>query len=167
MARARGRTRGSRKVWSGVTWVPSALSTTQVVLATIAQTLAPTTWLRMRGEMFVFAAPNAANDNDILGVGLIKVSTDAATAGGASVPGPLSDPEDDWIWHNFVGLAGGPVATAYSDASIGVNKRVEMDSKAMRIFGPNDTIALVAELQTGEFASVSTTGGFRFLTSFG
>ncbi len=163
--RARGR-RTSRKVWSGTTFLPGAETTTQRVLATIAQTLAPTTWLRVRGQMFTFAVPDAANDNDILAVGLIKVSTDAATVGGASVPGPMSDPEDDWIWHQYIPLIGSAL-TAWDPAGIGINVYTEIDSKAMRVFGPNDTIAMIAQLLTGEFGAVSATGGFRFLTSFG
>ncbi len=167
MARSFARSRRTgRKVWSGLTWTPSAETTTQRLVASFSQTVAPTTLLRVRGAYFVFAVPNAANDNDILAVGLIKVSTDAASAGGVSLPGPISDPEDDWIWHNYVPLAGSAL-TADDPQAIGLNVQGEIDSKAMRTFGPNDTIALIAELLTGEFASVSFTGGFRFLTLFG
>jgi len=158
--------RTSRKVWSGVTFLPAAETTVQRVAATIAQVLAPTTLLRIRGAMFTFAVPDAANDNDILAVGLIKVSSDAAVVGGASVPGPMSDPEDDWIWHQYIPLAGSAL-TGYTGDGIGINVHTEIDSKAMRIFGPNDTLAFMAQLLTGEFGAVSMTGGFRFLTSFG
>jgi len=116
----------------------------------------------LRGELLVSASPNAAGDGDVAAFGFIVVSEAAAAVGGTSVPGPILNPEADWIWHSYVPLRS-LAATAADDTAIGCFSRVLIDSKAMRRVKKDQEVIFVTELSTGEFASVIVTGGIRAL----
>ena len=159
---ANQRRSGSRgtKDWGGVTIAETTLSTTQAILATFTD-VEPITLLRSRGEFMISGVPDAIGDDDVVGLGIIVVSDASAGVGGASVPGPINDLGAPWIWHMFVPLLAG---TAAVDAqAIGDNARVSVDSKAMRKVGLAESLIVVAELTTGAYASVTLTGGVRFL----
>ncbi len=100
---------------------------------------------RIRGHVVASQNTAAAANSMLLGIGLIVVSENAFTVGGAaSMPGPLTDINASWLWHNI--LAFGPTqAGAVSDNAITMNQRVEIDSKAMRKVGPDDALAFIWE----------------------
>ncbi len=109
----------------------------------------PVTIVRTRGFVSLRVASVAA-DVDIVGaIGVGIVSTEAFTAGIASVPEPFSDA--DWagwyVWHAFA------YRFEFSDAS-GFNFpnwSFEIDSKAMRKVGSNNTLVVVAESFGGAY----------------
>jgi len=77
-----------------------------------------------------------------LGIGI--VSNDAFTVGQTAVPGPSSDPSwPGWMWHQYFHMTG--IATQSAGQDTGVNAfadvlRIEIDSKAQRIFKSNETM---------------------------
>ncbi len=85
------------------------------------------------------------------GVGV--VSTEAFVAGIASIPEPFSDA--DWagwfVWRSFAFRFEFDTAAANLLGSWDF----EVDSKAMRKIGPNNTIVTVAESQAGAFSCFS------------
>ncbi len=113
----------------------------------------PTTIVRTRGAISVIPQTSAA-DVDIVGAfGIGVVSTEAFTAGIASVPEPFSDA--DWggwyVWRSFSSRfefldATGTILPAFN---------FEVDSKAMRKVASNETLVMVAEAQVGAY-SIST-----------
>ena len=154
----------SRRVdyeWDGGAFDVYSLNTTQLVTAKIDFTTAGTI-MRMRGSLLCHGVPDAVTDQQVVGLGLIVVSTDAATVGTTSVPGPISDPDASWAWHQFVPLQSGFSSENGSD--LAAIERIELDSKAMRKFKPNMSLVFVAQLSGGSaFAGVNLNGGFRVL----
>ena len=166
MARARGRSTQLRKSWSNMTPANSvAIGATQAVIGSVSiaeSSLVAPTLLRSRGNLIVNAIPDAATDADTIGLGLIVVHSNALAAGGASVPGPIKDQGADWLWYRYVALdaAGATAEAATNNWNV---QLVEVDSKAMRRVPEDHAVILVGEVDQGLFASVSVTGGIRFL----
>ena len=102
------------------------------------------TLVRTRGAGQYRFRPAAANDVHVVGLGLIVVNTDAFVSGGAtSMPSPIDDVDANWVWHRLFQPA---VATKAFDANDpGLVEWFEIDSKAMRIFKPNTTLAFIAD----------------------
>ncbi len=164
MARARTGSRGVKE-WGGTTFNEITITTTQGILTTFIEAGSPSTILRVRGNIAVQTTPDAASDDDVLGLGLIIVSDASAAIGGSSVPGPIADPASPWIWHQYVPFLAS--TTAIAGDAILQEARVEIDSKAMRKLGINETAVLVGEMDTGSFAAVTATGGIRVLVLHG
>jgi len=104
---------------------------------------AETTLVRTRGELFWHVAADLASSSRFA-IGLIRVNDVAAAAGSAALPSPLENPNDDWIWwysSTAVDLAG---AAALSSGFMG-GRRVDIDSKSMRIIKDSQTVVWVAE----------------------
>ena len=160
MPRPRGRSRGVKE-WSGITFPLVTLSTTQAVLAVFPSTF-PDTVLRVRGFIHITGVPDAALESDQVGLGLIVASDPAVAAGGAAVQGPIADADGKWLWHQYVPLMS-MAATSASGTEIGLQARIEVDSKAMRKVGSNESLILVGELSTGGLVTVRAHGGFRVL----
>ncbi len=166
MARRRG-SGGSQmiKSWQRASVDAVAVTTTQGIVSAFVQSEGAfdITLFRTRGDLLITCAPNAATDNEVIGLGVCIVSSTAATVGGASVPGPIVDAGADfWLWHKFVGFdANG--ATAEAGDSLTANARVEIDSEAMRKLVADQTVVLVAEALTGEMGGVLLNGGISFL----
>ncbi len=128
-------------------------STNRVIIASFTPTtsgLPKPTVVRTRGMVTVRPAVGVFGDIQIVGAyGLAVVSTRAFTAGATSIPGPFDDAGwDGWfVWQSF--------GIAYeSGSAIGVENfatNIEVDSKAMRKIGDEETIVLMAESQTGAF----------------
>ena len=139
-----------------------SLTATQAALnATGVAVVTASTLMRTRGEVIIEATPNAIGDTDVVGLGLIVVSMDVFGVGGTSLPGPLTDPRAPWLWHWYVNLEAASVAL--DGSHILTNRIIEIDSKAMRCMKETETIALVGQIFTGEFAVVSAVGAFRLL----
>jgi len=108
--------------------------------ATVRQTLA-----RIRGSAYCHLDAGAALDSMTVAVGIIIVKTEAFTVGGVtSMPGPLTDIEQSWIWHHIFTM--GPAVSATDDGGdISRNDRVIIDSKAQRKFQVGEVLAIVWE----------------------
>jgi len=155
--------RGQRRHldWNGFQISKVNLSTTQAVLGSGLTDVEPVTLQRIRGEVFIKGTPDLAADDELVGLGMIVVQQQAATAGGASVPSPLADLSAPWLWHRFVPLSAGSAGLLGDD--LGSMVRVEVDSKAQRKVGINEIVIFVGEIQTGEYATVAINGGIRGL----
>ena len=153
MAHTGGRPRGGarqRKHWH------STLIQTPAEFTSDAQTLIlgsftaaggePFTILRMLGELLVTPdeAGVVAGDAASITVGIGLVSSDAFTAGAASMPDPGGDPDYDWLWWYVVNLMFAEGSTA-SSRSISGNARVRIDSKAMRKVSPKQTLVILGQ----------------------
>ncbi len=159
---ANGRRTGRRtdKAWLGFRIAETTIGTTQGDMGNLPLGSAGTL-MRTRGELLIVGRSNAITDDDVVGVGLILLGTDAVAVGGASIASPLDDLDAPWIWHQFVPLISGTAGT--DPNSIGDNFRVSIDSKSMRKFKPNQSLTLIAELATGNYATVALAAGLRFL----
>ena len=91
----------------------------------------------------------AGSENQLVAFGAIVVSMDAFTAGAASVPGPISDGDADWMMHGFM-----PNRFNFRDGtgsdSIG-GAVFQNDSKARRRVADGHGLAFV--LETGAASS--------------
>ena len=101
------------------------------------------TILRTVGHVSV-ASDTVANELQLGAFGIIKVTDVALAAGIASIPGPVTNVEDDW----FIFQAFGFETALHSN--VGVNPdwahMLEFDSKAKRILpGDGMALAIVAE----------------------
>ncbi len=106
--------------------------------------LAQRTIYRIRGEVTVVMDPGAAQDSMCFGIGLILVAAEAAVAGAASVPSPISALNHPWMWIGLFPLISGD-ASAQNGADINQAARREIDVKVMRKFRPGDTLLFVAD----------------------
>ena len=161
-----GRGARLRKSWCRLhTLAVTNLTTTQAVIGTCVfpENVGEATLLRTRGSVLITAAPNAVTDVDIVGLGIIVVSATAGALGGTSVPGPLIDQgSDGWLWHYYVPLDA-VTLTAGDPQAVTTNARFDFDSKAMRIVRADQHIVFIAELATGDFASVGIQLGIAWL----
>ena len=168
---ARNFPRGARrqtKTWSasGIESGGISVTTTQAEIVSILNVQGDTevTLLRTRGEILVQGIPDANTDSDILGLGLMLIPETTRAVGGASMPGPIVDASADfWLWHNFVCLAAGG-ATAVDGDLITLNKRIDLDAKAMRRWPSDMSLVLIAEANEGDFVTLTVQAAFRALT---
>ncbi len=167
IARPTGRGAKLRKTWCrAFTTSGIELTVTQqeVVNCGITEGSAlDATVLRSRGWAFLVAVPNAADDEEVIGLGLVVVNEAAQGVGGASLPGPIADINSDaWLWHALIPMDGSTL-TAADPQAIGTNRYVEIDSKAMRRVAADQTVVLVGERSQSSFASVSVLAGMSTL----
>ncbi len=155
-----------RYSWSTSTFDQVAASTTQAVFGIVSLDegiLHEATLMRTRGAFLVTAIADAVADSDVLALGLAVIPLTSALVGGASVPGPISDGGAGyWLWHEFIGLDAVSLSAGDPNARSVIYRGV-IDAKAMRKMPPDSALVFVAQLLTGDFVSVSLTGGFRAL----
>ncbi len=172
MPRGRQASRATRlsKSWSNmlVNSSGSVLSTTQGVIGSVTiseGTIGEATVLRCRGNLLITCTPNAAADSDVVGLGLIVVTAAALAVGGTSIPGPLLDQGNDgWLWHQYVPFdAFGATTETEGNQLLSLAARVEIDAKGMRKLPQDWALVLMAELDSGEMASVRLFAGMRVL----
>ena len=98
------------------------------------------TLVRIRGEISMWLEVVTAIGDGFapIGVGIGIVSSDAFGIGPTAMPGPLSDPDWDWMWVGYVGALIGE-STTETFQGIGA-KRIEIDTKAMRKISPNEMV---------------------------
>lgn len=127
--------------------VTEALAATQTfgsVSAVAAEAVVRTTLVRIRGQAFFSWLPNAADDVQIVGLGIIKVNSDAVGQSSLAVPSPTDDLDASWIWHQL--MVFGPAFTATETADdLQLFARVEIDTKAQRILQLNESLVFVAD----------------------
>ena len=123
------------------------------------------TIVRIRGKMRIqLLTATAAGDGFFGALGLCLVSTDAFVAGVASIPGPLNDlPWGGWIWHSFfdVRTITGTIADGVNAAT--ASTLIDIDSKAMRKWGVNETLVGVIEHVESGTATAELQGDTRVL----
>ena len=101
---------------------------------------------RMRGQVYVHLDAGAVLDSMQIGLGLIVVKDEAFTVGGAtSMPGPLTDIEQSWLWHQIFVTGPAVQAGAGTGADLSRNVRVMIDSKAQRKVQAGDILAFTWE----------------------
>jgi len=132
------------KVWSSIArsvFVPVAGTFSGAGLSTsVAATI-----LRCRGYVqATMDASKQVGDNLTITFGLGIVSGDAFAAGAASLPGPSTDPEWPWMWWGAMDLSA--QVAAGDDAWGSHSQRLEVDTKAMRRWKPNETLFMTAEV---------------------
>ncbi len=160
MAQQRGGGRRTDYSWIGAQFAQTVLTGTQGLI----QSFEPGgtfTLMRSCGSLLIKGTPDAVADDVVVGLGITIVSTDASASGGTALPNPITDANQSWLWHQFVGLSAGSAGLLGDD--IGSVHRVEIDSKAMRRMKTNQSIVLVGILSNSQYAAVITTGGIRFL----
>ncbi len=104
------------------------------------------TIVRTRGIINI-DQPDHTVDQDVIGAfGMAIVSDQAFAAGAASIPGPWTNSQwDGWFVHAFWGYHFEVIS------QIGIlveGQQIVIDSKAMRKFGSNETMVMVAESQS-------------------
>ena len=105
--------------------------------------LVPGTIVRTRGTLSIGSDQKAADETQVGSIGLALVSEQARAAGVASLPSPDTDPAYDWfVYQSFAQRFFFSDATGTSPNAI---FQMEIDSKAMRKFGGDQAIVLVAE----------------------
>ena len=121
---------------SGGTATQSFGSQAQSADATVQQTI-----VRIRGSAVVHMVAGAAADAMVVGLGLIVVTTDASAVSAVAVPSPIDDLDSPWLYHQLFSFGPALGAEAADDVNVGITTaRVEIDGKAQRKFGPNETL---------------------------
>ena len=130
-------------------------TTTKVIIAsfdpsTATPSIDQATIVRTRGQVVIKLGTYVADLSISGAYGVAIVSSDAFAAGIASIPGPFDDADwDGWyVWRSF----GGHYEVKGGESSLLGSWHYEVDSKAMRRIGPNQTLVMIAESQAGEFA---------------
>jgi len=152
VARPRGFSRGPRRSSpSGKEWgfgpgggVPALITSGKIVVgAGVQPTVTKLTILRLRGEILVAVnSLGSATDNVSLFLGMGIFSTDAFSVGQTALPGPTTDIFFPWLWWNVVHISP-QVSTLGLDGVTSI--RIPVDAKAMRKFGTDQVVGLVAE----------------------
>ena len=144
-----GRSTSRRPSWSnGPGGIFSRTATGQSLLTGQAQAnLTELTIIRLRGIFNVFLTSGTASLDGYDGAcGICVVSENAAAAGVAAVPSPVTDVAwDGWFWHQFFSLK--VLTTTFADGVNGAaaQAKFEVDSKAMRKMNITDVIIAVLE----------------------
>ena len=148
---SQGRTSGKRRQ-TGWEAGPGSLTMAEGTLSgsgnlIIGSGIAPVvdglTLVRTRGDITMgLRTAGSVGDGFLVGVGIGIVTNDAFAVGVTAVPSPIDDMDwDGWLFHKLVnlftvvGTEDNPVTAA----------RIDVDSKAMRKIGINETMYLSAQ----------------------
>ncbi len=101
------------------------------------------TILRTRGKVLMELNTSAVNERVTVAVGLIIVSIRAASAGVGSLPLPVDNGEDDWLWHDFLQVTSGQEAAIIDSYLV---DRIVLDSKAMRKVRIDEAVVFMAQV---------------------
>ena len=108
---------------------------------------------RIRGVIFYsLSGMLSANDRCIVASGIGIVSTDASVAGAASMPDPAVDIDYPWLWwRERTFWAPGVMTNAtWDQGTLGAaGEVVEVDSKAMRIIRPGQSLVWIFQYVNG------------------
>ncbi len=152
--------RGSKR---STEWVGSADQSYTVVATNglvIQQSLAieaafgGSTVVRSRGELSIIPTDPSINTKIVGAMGCAVVSDQAAAAGAASIPGPITNMDwDGW----FVWVPFHMVFDVTTDIGRAITSReVPFDSKAMRKVKTGDTLVTMVESQVGALSIAIT-----------
>ncbi len=132
----------------------------QTFTGAILQTagLLPSTVVRVRGELYIQSDQPTAAERPFGALGFAVVSDEAATAGAASVPGPITNAQSEkfFVWQPWQSAA------IVDSAAVAIQPmyRFEFDSKAMRKIQNGD--AIVVMMENGALAGI----GAQFILQF-
>ena len=115
----------------------------------------PLTLLRTRGMIGAQLDAGAADERILVVFGIVKMTSSAVAAGGAALPGPVTETGADWLWIGSLWLSALAEAAVRDDALF---DRLELDSKAMRKIGVDEEFVLIAEVAE----AVTPTGTWDF-----
>ncbi len=101
---------------------------------------------RTRGRLYVGSDQSAAFEGVSFALGFVRVTSFATAAGAASIPGPLTDANDDG-WFVWEGLSAQMGQTGSAVGGI----VLPFDSKAMRTVDEGFEIAVMVENGSGAF----------------
>ena len=120
--------------------------------------LLPSTVVRVRGELYVQSDQAAVAERPFGALGFAVVSDEAAVAGAASVPGPITNAQSEkfFVWQPW------QAAAVVDSANVAIQpmERFEFDSKAMRKIQNGD--AIVVMMENGALAGI----GAQFILQF-
>ncbi len=144
--RSFGRTVGSKRQteWISLAFSNIASSAVGSTLYGIGFTpvVSGLTLIRLRGELIVSSLLNAATDAMQMATGVMLVSEEAFAAGVASIPSPITDIDDDWLWHQWHSVQSGTLGAPGQ----GTEYRFPIDNKAMRRFPGGKVLVAVTEV---------------------
>jgi len=96
------------------------------------------------------------------GIGLVQ--NDAFSVGITALPGPQTDANwDGWMWHSFFDVRAVTATIADGANAVGVDQRLEIDSKAMRKWTADMTLILMVEVTESGTATLRVNGDSRIL----
>ena len=149
--------------WNGVSGLINGFSTANALGFGNFTFLEAGTLMRTRGEVVVGIDGPTDGDKAAVAIGIMVVSEEVRVAGAASIPGPASEAEADWLWHSWVPLQA-QASPLHGD--LGVSARLTIDSKAMRKFKANKALVLVAEtVHLSGTPTIDLSYGLRILTA--
>ena len=129
--------------------------TVYFTLNAAALALRPFTIVRSRFQAMIQSDQAGATEHQVGAVGLAVVSDEAATAGVASMPTPITEMASDlWFVHQLAMAAEFQSTTGGTPAGV-----FEIDSKAMRKVGIGQDIAVIAEFSSAGSGFLLTLGG--------
>ena len=174
MARQRGfpiRTRSPRRAtaWGfGPDAVSVALSasaktgwTNGIVLASEAKA----TIVRIRGDLLLtLLTADGANGGFAGAVGIGIATSNAFSAGIASLPGPITDADwPGWMWHHFINVRATTATIADGVNAGAATQRIVIDSKAMRKWDFDMTIFGAVEVVESGVSTANLAADSRML----
>jgi len=160
IVRSGGRRRETR--WLSAIPVLSSLNSDGAVITTtlssVGLALRPFTVVRTRGLLYLSSDQIAASEDQYCAYGETVVSEQAATAGIASVPTPIVEPESDWHVYETL-MSDFRFGTGIGFVSPGGMERV-FDSKAMRKVDVGEQLVAVVEAGAGAVSDGITVRSF-------
>ncbi len=134
------------KEWASLGGLSTEVASDTTALAGGLSFLAPGTILRIvgGGGLFRFDADKQIDDSLTITLGIGIVSTDAFTAGAASMPDPDDEVAYPWLWWTSFTLDS-QVAAASDDAGGSLYRVPPIDSKSMRKFKPSQTLTTIIQ----------------------
>ena len=151
--------------WLAVPWVSTTLTaaggTLTGSLNAGALALRPFTIVRFHWEVYITSDQLAATEDQFGAVGAAVVSDEAAAAGVAAVPTPISELESDFFFiHQML------ASRVVFQSSVGIQnmgRGYTIDSKAMRKVTNSQDIVTVVEVATAVSSGITVADGGRIL----
>ncbi len=130
--------------------VQSATAAGTTIISTGASLGGVLTLVRIRGELTVWleAVGTIGDGFTRVHAGIGIVSTDAFTAGAASMPTPIGDADWGWLWYYAGGVIAGFSVTESENTGPISQIRIPIDTKAMRKMTPNETVFGAVQFHT-------------------
>ena len=148
-------------IWIGAGLTRTAVAASSAVLLGVlnaaALALAPFTIMRSRLTLHYETDQTAATERPQGAFGIVVVKEQATTAGIASLPTPVTEPNAEWfVYQGMIAPFIFGDATGFSP----VGTQYEIDSKAARKVGVNEQIAVIAENRVAVGSDVTMEGRF-------
>jgi len=123
------------------------------------------TLIRLRGLVTITILASASVGDGFFGAfGIGLVSSAAFTAGVAAVPTPITEIAwPGWMWHEFFDVRTSTATIADGVNAVGVVSRIQIDSKAMRKWGSDQTLMGITEVVESGVAQIETQASVRML----